>query len=189
MADLPTGTVTFLVTAIEGSTKLWEEHPDAMRRALARHDGLLRAAIETHGGHVFKTMGDAFCAAFAHAPDAVDAALAIQQSLRSLQPSAVTTAPLRFAVPHAFGAPVFGQRPLQRCTQVVVLGLHPLRPGDLSGSQHVGVGLLCPPEEEVTMARPHCLALSCFEQPIPRILPHRLQESIPPFALSLLVER
>src|SRR5437762_13324399 len=81
MTDLPTGTVTFLFTDIEGSTRLWEQQPDAMRLALARHDALLRAAIETHGGHVFKTMGDAFCAAFASPTDALDAALLGQQHL------------------------------------------------------------------------------------------------------------
>src|SRR5713101_9734745 len=50
MADLPSGTVTFLFTDIEGSTRLLEEHPDAMSDALARHDELLREAIEGHGG-------------------------------------------------------------------------------------------------------------------------------------------
>ncbi len=73
--SLPTGTVTFLFTDIEGSTKLWEEHPEAMRAALARHDILLRRCITRHGGHVFKTGGDAFCAAFADAPSALYAAL------------------------------------------------------------------------------------------------------------------
>jgi len=53
MPDLPTGTVTFLFTDIEGSTRLWEEHPAAMRGALARHDALLRETIEARGGHVF----------------------------------------------------------------------------------------------------------------------------------------
>ena len=61
----PAGTVTFLFTDIAGSTQLWEQHPAAMPAALARHDGLLREAIERHGGFVFKTIGDAFCAAFA----------------------------------------------------------------------------------------------------------------------------
>ena len=46
MTELPTGTVTFLFTDLEGSTRLWEEHPDAMQRALARHDEILRDAIE-----------------------------------------------------------------------------------------------------------------------------------------------
>jgi class 3 adenylate cyclase len=73
---LPTGTVTFLFTDIEGSTQLWEQHPEAMRLGLARHDGLLRIAIESHGGCVFKTVGDRFCAAFATVPEAILAALA-----------------------------------------------------------------------------------------------------------------
>src|SRR5215813_11098000 len=79
--SLPGGTITFLFTDIEGSTRLWEEQPDTMRLALARHDALLRAAIETNGGTVFKTIGDAFCAAFPTAPQALEAALSAQQSL------------------------------------------------------------------------------------------------------------
>jgi class 3 adenylate cyclase len=67
MAELPSGTVTFLSTDVEGSTHLWEEYPAATRPALAEHDRLLRAGIERHGGHVFKTMGDAFSAAFDNA--------------------------------------------------------------------------------------------------------------------------
>lgn len=82
---LPSGTITFLFTDIEGSTRLWEEQPDTMRLALARHDALLRAAIDTNGGHVFKTMGDAFCAAFAAAPEALEAALMAQQSLHQVK--------------------------------------------------------------------------------------------------------
>jgi predicted ATPase/class 3 adenylate cyclase len=81
--SLPSGTVTFLFTDIEGSTKLWEQHPNAMRLALARHDAILRRVIESHGGHVFKTIGDAFCAAFATAPDALGAALAAQRALHA----------------------------------------------------------------------------------------------------------
>ncbi|MGD8238466.1 MAG: adenylate/guanylate cyclase domain-containing protein [Armatimonadota bacterium] len=49
MPDLPTGTVTFLFTDIEGSTRLWEEHFQAMDRALARHGAILREAIEASG--------------------------------------------------------------------------------------------------------------------------------------------
>ena len=74
---------TFLFTDIEGSTKLWDRAPEAMKFALARHDMLLRQSIEQHGGHVFKTVGDAFCAAFSHAPDALSAALAAQRALRA----------------------------------------------------------------------------------------------------------
>jgi class 3 adenylate cyclase len=71
MSSLPTGTVTFLFTDIEGSTKLWERSPRSMQRALARHDQILRDAIEERGGYVFKTVGDAFCCAFRTAPDAL----------------------------------------------------------------------------------------------------------------------
>src|SRR5262245_60175002 len=81
MPILPTVTVTFLFTDIEGSTRRWEEHRDAMAAALERHDALLCQVIEAHGGYVFKTVGDAFCAAFAAAPDGVAAALDIQLAL------------------------------------------------------------------------------------------------------------
>jgi class 3 adenylate cyclase len=57
------GTVTFLFTDIEGSTKLWEVHHEAMRGALARRDALAREFVEAHHGQAFKTVGDAFCVA------------------------------------------------------------------------------------------------------------------------------
>ena len=79
----PTGTVSFLFTDIEGSTPLWEQHPDAMRAALARHDAILRDAIEAHGGFVFSTAGDAFSAAFHTPGDAVGAALDAQRALQA----------------------------------------------------------------------------------------------------------
>jgi Adenylate and Guanylate cyclase catalytic domain len=97
MAGLPSGEVTFLFTDVEegsprawrakifrparGVTTLWEQDAEAMHRTLARHDALLRTAVEAHHGHVFKTIGAAFCAGFASAPDAVQAAVAAQQAL------------------------------------------------------------------------------------------------------------
>ena len=60
MTGLPAGTVTFLFTDIEGSTRLWERDAAAMQAALDSHDEILRGSIEGHGGHVFKTIGDAF---------------------------------------------------------------------------------------------------------------------------------
>jgi predicted ATPase/class 3 adenylate cyclase len=96
MADLPSGTVTFLFTDIEGSTKLWEQHPDAMRIALVRHNALLRDAIEDHEGAVFKTVGDGFCSVFAQAVAAVAAACAIQRAL-SAEPWPIPS-PLRVRV-------------------------------------------------------------------------------------------
>ena len=79
MPELPSGTVTFLFTDIEGSTQLWDQHPEAMGPALSRHETLLREAIEAHGGFVFKTIGDAFCAAFAIPQDALAAAVDAQR--------------------------------------------------------------------------------------------------------------
>jgi predicted ATPase/class 3 adenylate cyclase len=81
VASPPTGTVTFLFTDIEGSTKMWERHPEAMHRALARHDEILRRVIEEQEGYVFKTVGDAFCCAFPTAQDALEATLGAQRTL------------------------------------------------------------------------------------------------------------
>jgi class 3 adenylate cyclase len=83
VANPPTGTLTFLFTDIEGSTKLWERDSSVMQLALAHHDEILRSAIEERGGYVFKTIGDAFCCAFSTAPDALEAALEIQRRLLS----------------------------------------------------------------------------------------------------------
>src|SRR5215211_4813284 len=60
---------------------MWERNPQAMQAALARHDEILRSAIEDRGGYVFKTVGDAFCCAFPTAPDALEAALESQRLL------------------------------------------------------------------------------------------------------------
>src|ERR1700728_3983781 len=59
---LPQGTVTFLFTDLEGSTRLWEAHPQEMKDALARHNTIVRAAVESHNGVVFSTMGDGMAA-------------------------------------------------------------------------------------------------------------------------------
>jgi predicted ATPase/class 3 adenylate cyclase len=80
---LPEGTVTFLFTDIEGSTRLWEQHPVAMRQALARHDALATSVIDQHGGTLLKRRGegDSLFAVFARATDAVVAATTLQQAL------------------------------------------------------------------------------------------------------------
>ncbi|HTS21196.1 MAG TPA: tetratricopeptide repeat protein [Casimicrobiaceae bacterium] len=78
---LPTGTITFLLTDIEGSVRLWETQRAAMERALVRHDKILRGAIEAHGGHLVKSTGDGALAAFSIATDAVRACLAAQRGL------------------------------------------------------------------------------------------------------------
>src|SRR6266852_6219439 len=84
MARLPTGTVTFLFSDVEGSTRLWEAYPEAMRTALARHDRLIEETVARHSGQVVRPRGEGdsrFCV-FARATDAVAAAATIQQALR-----------------------------------------------------------------------------------------------------------
>jgi predicted ATPase/class 3 adenylate cyclase/Tfp pilus assembly protein PilF len=81
MPDLPSGTVTFLFTDIEGSTQLWERDRQGMAEAVVHHVQLLRAAIDSHGGVLFKVVGDAVQVAFSTAPQAVVAALAAQRVL------------------------------------------------------------------------------------------------------------
>jgi class 3 adenylate cyclase/DNA polymerase III delta prime subunit len=81
--SLPTGTITFLFTDIQGSTPLWEREPEKMAAALQINNAALRQAIEVHGGVVFKTVGDAFQAAFATAPQALKAAIEGQRALQS----------------------------------------------------------------------------------------------------------
>src|SRR5438045_93656 len=83
MTTLPAGTVTFLFTDVEGSSRLWERHPDQMRRALARHDALIEHLTAEHTGVVVRPRGEGdsrFCV-FARATDAVAAAAAIQRAL------------------------------------------------------------------------------------------------------------
>ncbi len=82
-STLPAGSITFLFTDIEGSTQLWEKYPEAMKDALAKHDSLLRSIFESHNGHVFKTIGDAFCVAFASPSDALVASLEAQRALQT----------------------------------------------------------------------------------------------------------
>src|SRR5881628_669991 len=83
MAALPQGTVTFLFTDVEGSTHLWERHPEQMRAALVQHDAIVEFLTERHHGQVVRPRGegDSRFAVFARASDAVAAAAAIQQAL------------------------------------------------------------------------------------------------------------
>lgn len=81
MTSRPTGTVTFLFTDIEGSTRLWEEDHDGMAEAVAAHDRLIRQTIAAHDGYIFSTGGDSFCAAFAQPDEALAAAVEAQLDL------------------------------------------------------------------------------------------------------------
>ncbi len=124
-ASLPTGTVTFLFTDIEGSTQLWEQQKDSMPAALARHDAILRQAIAAHGGVVFKTVGDGCHAVFARAPDALAATLAAQRTLHA--EAWDTAGPLRVRMALHTGAAeardgdYYGS-PLNRVARILALG-------------------------------------------------------------------
>ncbi len=98
LTPLPTGAVTFAFSDIEGSTARWERNSVAMQQAVRRHDAILRRAISERGGHAFKTIGDAFCAAFARPDDAVAAMLTVQQRLAVEDFSAVDGLRVRAAI-------------------------------------------------------------------------------------------
>ncbi len=125
MARMPSGTVTFLFTDIEGSTRMWEAAPDLMAGALARHDALLRSCVDRHDGCVFKTVGDAFCAAFHTAPAALAAACDAQRAVAAEPWPEATTIRVRMAL-HTGSAQVrdddyFGQ-PLNRVARLLSSG-------------------------------------------------------------------
>jgi len=81
MPDSTPGTITFLFTDIEGSTRLWEAEPGRMADALDRHDRMARECVEAHGGRVVKTTGDGLHAVFGDPVAAVSAAVALQREV------------------------------------------------------------------------------------------------------------
>ena len=121
--SLPSGTVTFLLTDLEGSTRLWEEGPDAMRAAMARHDELLEKTVAAHRGYMFARMGDGMAAAFATARDALSAAAVFQQALAA--ENWCTASPLRARVGlHTDEAVIFDDSgyaslPINRCSRLM----------------------------------------------------------------------
>lgn len=82
MSTIPSGTVTFLFTDIEGSTRLWQEQPEATTIAQAQHDEILRTAIKANHGYVFQIVGDSFSAAFHNPLDRLRVLLAAQRGLQ-----------------------------------------------------------------------------------------------------------
>ena len=123
---LPQGTVTFLFTDLEGSTRRWEAHPGEMRDALARHDAIVRGAVESHGGVVFSTMGDGMAAVFASAREAVRAVQVAQQGLGAEDWGEVT-GPLAARMGLLTDEGVLGgerylDQPLNRCARLMAAG-------------------------------------------------------------------
>ncbi len=83
MTNLPSGTVTFLFTDIEGSTKLAREHPETWESVRERHHAILQSAMDAHNGYVFQIIGDALCVAFHTAKDGLNAAVDSQRNLQT----------------------------------------------------------------------------------------------------------
>jgi len=81
VSTTPTGTVTFLFTDIEGSTKLARDNPKTWESLRARHHTILQSAMDKYNGYVFQIIGDAFCVAFHNAGDAIQAAIKAQDGL------------------------------------------------------------------------------------------------------------
>ena len=94
----PTGCVAFLFTDVEGSTRRWERYGEGMRIALRRHDEILRNECASRDGYIFKTIGDAFCAAFPTAGDALEASVAAQRAFAREDFSAVDCLHVRMAI-------------------------------------------------------------------------------------------
>lgn len=84
-SQTPGGTFTFMLTDVEGSTRLWEEHPEQMVPALARHDALVAEEVARAGGTLIRTKGegDSAFAVFGRASDAANAAVCLQRRLRA----------------------------------------------------------------------------------------------------------
>jgi WD40 repeat protein/class 3 adenylate cyclase len=117
----PVGQVTFLFTDVEGSTQLWERRTADMSLAQRRHDLLLHRVIEGHGGLVFKTIGDSFCAAFGDAGDAVAAAVEAQRGLREQVPELRVRMALHTGDPEFRNEDYFG-RDLSRVKRLLMAG-------------------------------------------------------------------
>ena len=95
MNSLPSGTVTFLFTDIENSTPLWEKFPESMKSALAKHDSVLKDAIETNSGQIIKTTGDGVHAVFSTVMDAVNASIDAQNEFQTSERANSSEVPLR----------------------------------------------------------------------------------------------
>jgi len=126
--ELPAGTVTFLLTDIEGSTRLWERSPEAMEVALQRHNRLVTGVIEGHGGVVVTSRGegDSFFAVFAGAVAAVEAAGACQLRLGTEDWPAGASLRVRMGLhtgeAHVRRSDQVDHAPINRCARVKAAG-------------------------------------------------------------------
>lgn len=122
MPTPPSGTVTFLFTDVEGSTALWDVHPETMEEALAVHDQLVRSEVERHGGYVFSTAGDSFAVAFSDPRQALASAVETQRRLARQAWATPTPLKVRMALHSGVAAErdgdYFGTAP-SRCARLM----------------------------------------------------------------------
>src|SRR5689334_13069293 len=119
----PSGTVTFLLTDLEGSTRLWEQDPDAMKAAMVRHDEILEKTVSARSGYIFNRMGDGMAASFSTARDAVLAAAAFQQALEAERWSTASALRARLGL-HTDEAVIvddtgYASLPINRCSRLM----------------------------------------------------------------------
>src|SRR5215472_6400117 len=116
----PLGTITFLLTDVEGSSRHWEADPAGMRAALELHDQVVGSSVEYHRGVVLTSHGegDSFFAVFTRAADAVAAAAAIQRSLAALAWPGGIRLRVRMAVHSGEGGPDYRGPAANRCARL-----------------------------------------------------------------------
>jgi predicted ATPase/class 3 adenylate cyclase len=123
IAQPPSGTVTFLLTDLEGSTRMWEQDPVAMKVAMVRHDELLEKTFAENNGFVFSRMGDGMAAAFATACDALTSALTIKSALEEENWRAATRLRARIGLHTAEAVIVddtgYASLPINRCSRLM----------------------------------------------------------------------
>src|SRR5262245_505981 len=126
MAELPTGTVTFMLTDLEGSTRLWEERPAPMEQALVVHDEILRESVASHRGAVVDHGGDGMCVVFASASDAVAAGLEFLLNIAASADAETAGLLPRVALHAAEGVlradGRYVNQPLNRCARLLAAG-------------------------------------------------------------------
>lgn len=167
---IPSGTVTFLFTDIEGSTALWQKHPASMPAALARHHEILHHAIALQNGYVFQVIGDAFCAAFDTAFEGLNAALAAQRALKEEAWGEIGEIRVRMAL-HTGAAAV---RAGEFTSGEYVSGITLSRAARLLSAGHGGQVLLSSPAAELLLEQlpPHTALRDLGE--------HRLKDLVLP---------
>lgn len=143
--SLPTGTVAFLFSDIQGSTQLWQRYPAEMPAALAQHHALLSQAIEAHEGYVFQIIGDAFCCAFHTVRDGLKAAIAAQHLLQGAEWRVTGLLQVRMAL-HAGAAEV---RPGETTSGEYLSSITLSRTARLLSAGHGGQVLLSLPAAEL----------------------------------------